>query len=121
MARELAVVLASMGLPFLIPKPWYGPVLAPVLISAFFVLACGLLFLLEEIGRKSKLSALAVSLHTAGLCIRYYSFVKDTGFIMTHGYEGVVYSWPLFTCGLAFCAAGFVLILRNPFFVCSRE
>lgn len=98
---------------FLIPKPWYGPVLAPVLISAFFVLACGLLFLLEEAGRKTRLSYLSLALQTAGMSIWYWSFVKDTGSILAHGYKTAVYSWPLFVCGLACCTAGFALIIRN--------
>jgi len=106
---------------FLIPKPWYGPVLAPVLISAFFVLACGLLFLLEEAGRKTRLSSLSLALQTLGLFIWYWSFVKDTGSILAHGYKGAVYSWPLFACGLAFCAAGFGLVLRRPLFLPARE
>lgn len=106
---------------FLIPKPWYGPVLAPVLISAFFVLACGFLFLLEEIGRKAKMSFLAVSLLTAGLCIWYWSFVKDNGFIMKHGYKDVAYSWPLFACGMGLCAAGFALVLRAPILLPARD
>jgi hypothetical protein len=100
---------------FLIPKPWYGPVLAPVLISAFFVLICGLMFLYEETGRKIRLSAFSWGLQAVGLGIWYWSFVKDTGTILAHGYKGVVYSWPLFACGLACCAVGFVLAARRLF------
>ena len=99
---------------FLIPKPWYGPVLAPVLISAYFVLVCGLLFLLEESGRSIRLTRLSLALQSAGLLIWYWSFVKDTGTIMAHGYTGVAYSWPLFACGLALCVAGFSLVLKRP-------
>ena len=106
---------------FLIPKPWYGPVLAPVLISAVFVLACGLLFLMEETGRKTKPSYLSLALQAAGLFIWYWSFVKDTGSILAHGYQSAVYSWPLFACGLAFCAAGFFLVLRQPVLLLARE
>ena len=99
---------------FLIPKPWYGPVLAPVLISAYFVFACGLLFLLEESGRRIRLTQVSLVLQTAGLLLWYWSFVKDTGAIKAHGYAGVVYSWPLFACGLALCAAGLAVLLRQP-------
>ena len=91
---------------FLIPKPWYGPVLAPVLISACFVVGCGLLFLREEAGLKTRFPVSAVAMHAAGLSVWYWSFVKDAGAIAAHGYAGVTYSWPLFACGLAFCAAG---------------
>ena len=103
---------------FLIPKPWYGPVLAPVLISAYLVLVCGLLFLREESGRKTRLSALSLALQVVGLSLWYWSFVKDTAAIMARGYGGTVYSWPLFACGLACCAAGLVLAYRRP--CCTR-
>ena len=106
---------------FLIPKPWYGPVLAPVLISVFFVLACGLVYLQEETGRKTRLSRLALALETVGLFIWYWSFVKDTGTILAHGYKSAVYSWPLFSIGLAFCAAGFVLVFRRPVLLPARD
>ena len=100
---------------FLIPKPWYGPVLAPVLISVYFVLACGTLFLLEESGRKTRQTILSIVIQTAGLFILYWSFVKDTGAILAHGYKCAAYSWPLFACGLSLCVAGSGLfLLRNP-------
>ena len=98
---------------FLIPKPWYGPVLAPVLISAILVLICGLLFLREESGRKIRVSALSWALQVAGLFLWYWSFVKDSDSIAAHGYKGVFYSWPLFVCGGVCCAAGFGLIFRR--------
>lgn len=98
---------------FLIPKPWYGPVLAPVLISVYFVLVCGLLFVLEESGRRIRLTQVSLALQTAGMLIWYWSFVKDTGAILAHGYKGVAYSWPLFACGLALCAAGSTLVLKR--------
>jgi len=107
---------------FLIPKPWYGPVLAPVLISAYFVFVCGLVFLLEESGRKTQVPALSWSLQAVGLALWYWSFVKDSGAIAAvHGYRGVVYSWPLFVCGLLCCAAGFGVIFRRPFAVKERS
>ena len=91
---------------FLIPKPWYGPVLAPVLISAYFIAVCGALFLCEESGRRVRVSALALGLQAPGLFLWYWSFVKDAGFIAANGYKGVVYSWPLFLCGLCAGLAG---------------
>ena len=98
---------------FLIPKPWYGPVLAPVLISAYLVIACGLLFLREEAGRITRMSARALALQAGGVSLWYWSFVKDTAAIMAHGYTGAVYSWPLFACGLVCCAAGAGLAVRQ--------
>lgn len=99
---------------FLIPKPWYGPVLAPVLISAAFLVACGLVFLREEAGRPVRVTPLAWALLACGLLIWYHSFVLDTPRIAAqHGYKGIVYSWPLFVAGLVLFAAGFGLVFRR--------
>ena len=95
---------------FLIPKPWHGPVLAPVLISAYFVFICGQVFLREEAGRTIRVSALSWAFQAAGLALWYWSFVKDSCMIAAHGYKGVAYSWPLFVCGLICCVAGFALV-----------
>lgn len=98
---------------FLIPKPWYGPVLAPVLISAYFVAVCGFLYVCEESGRRAKPGAGVWALQTAGLLVWYWSFVKDTALIHAHGYKGMIYSWPLFVTGLLCCAASVAICLRR--------
>jgi hypothetical protein len=58
-----------------------------------------------------KLSLAAWVLLAVGLAVWYASFVKDAGIIKAHGYAGVTYSWTLFACGTACCAAGFLLSL----------
>ncbi len=99
---------------FLIPKPWYGPVLAPVLISALFIGGCGMVFLLEESERCLKPPPAAWALPAVGMAIWYWSFVKDTATILAHGFAGVEYSWPLFVCGAVCCVAGFLMALVRP-------
>jgi len=96
---------------FLIPKPWYGPVLAPVLISAVFIVGCGWAFLLEGSGRRVSPPRIAWALLAAGMAVWYGSFVKDAAAIKAHGYVGVAYSWPLFVCGLLCCVVGFAWAL----------
>lgn len=96
---------------FLIPEPWYGPVLAPVLISAVLIVGCGRAFLLEESGYRVSPTLIAWSLLAAGMVIWYWSFVKDVATIKAHGYSGVTYSWPLFAWGLMCCVSGFVWTL----------
>ena len=98
---------------FLIPQRWYGPVLAPVLISAYFAGACCLLIICEPTKQKMHLSVSVVVLQIIALVIWYWSFVKDSSRISSHGYDGISYSWPLFFCGL-FCAAlGLFLAVRK--------
>lgn len=98
---------------FLIPKPWYGPVLAPVLISAYFVVVCGLLYVCEESGRRVRLGPGVWALQTAGLLVWYWSFVKDTALIHAHGYKSVIYSWPLFAGGLLCCGLSVMVCVRR--------
>jgi len=93
---------------FLIPKPWYGPVLAPVLISLYFILGCGWLTAREIRGAPVSFSVGLIASQLAAFAIWYWSFVQDTGRISVHGYEGVNYSWSLLVVGAFVGAAGLV-------------
>lgn len=59
---------------FLIPCPWYGPVLAPVLISLLFIASCGLILRAERSGRPIRLSPARFALLAAGWAIWILSF-----------------------------------------------
>ena len=97
---------------FLIPKPWYGPVLAPVLISGYLIFACCLLLARENSERKGRVPVPALALQLPGFLLCYWSFVKDSDLIQAHGYAGVSYSWPLFACGLLITGLGLWLATR---------
>jgi hypothetical protein len=97
---------------FLIPKPWYGPVLAPVLISGYFVFACCLLLTHEASQGRGRLSLPALGLQLPGFLVWYWSFVKDSDLIQAQGYAGISYSWSLFACGLAITGLGLWLGTR---------
>ena len=98
---------------FLIPVPWFGPVLAPVLISAYMVAGCILVILREAAGSGLRMTLPALALLGLGFGLWYWSFVKDSGIIMANGYSGVLYSWPLFLGGM-FCAVlGLFVALRK--------
>ena len=97
---------------FLIPKPWYGPVLAPVLISGYFVFACCLLLARESSQGRGQLSLSALALQLPGFLVWYWSFVKDSDRIQAQGYAGTSYSWSLFACGLAIAGLGLWLAPR---------
>ncbi len=85
---------------FLIPKPWYGPVLAPVLISIYMVIGCCFLHAREIRSKPLCISVASVSLHLAMFTVWYWSFVKDADRITANGFKGVSYSWLLFMIGL---------------------
>jgi len=96
---------------FLIPKPWFGPVLAPVLISAYFIIACTLVFAQELASLRLRLTWPALALQLAGWALWYYSFVRDSERILAQGYGGVHYSWLLFAAGMLLGLGGLVLAL----------
>ncbi|MDD2707851.1 MAG: hypothetical protein PHV34_07550 [Verrucomicrobiae bacterium] len=85
---------------FLIPKPWYGPVLAPVLISLYFMVGCCVALAHEKWGCSLRVTLPAFGLQILAMFIWYWSFVKDSDAIKAYGYEGVHYSWWLFAAGL---------------------
>lgn len=98
---------------FLIPKPWYGPVLAPVLISAYFAFGCVVLHLWEIRQRPLRLSAAIIATQVLAGVIWYWSFVKDADRIRLSGYTGVSYSWSLFVLGVAVACCGLWLAGRR--------
>ena len=85
---------------FLIPEPWYGPVLAPVLISLYFMLGCCLVLFYEKRSTSLRVSPSVAVLQVLSVAVWYWSFVKDTSHIVKKGYTGVHYSWTLFAVGL---------------------
>jgi hypothetical protein len=97
---------------FLIPKAWYGPVLAPVLISAYFMVGCCLLLAREISPSKRPLPLPAFALQLPGFLVWYWSFVKDSDLIQAHGYDGISYSWSLFAGGLIIAGSGLWLATR---------
>ncbi len=91
---------------FLIPKPWYGPVLAPVLISLYFVLGCCWVHREEVRGQPLRWSVTLVVSQVLAMLVWYWSFVKDAHVITASGYKGVTYSWWLLGIGVVIGAAG---------------
>lgn len=91
---------------FLIPTPWHGPVLAPVLISLYFILGCCWLHAREIRGQPVCLTATLVGSQVLAFAVWYWSFVKDTDQIAVHRYQGVSYSWLLFNAGTLIGLAG---------------
>ena len=98
---------------FLIPLPWYGPVLAPVLISAFFIMAGSLVLIREASGSLLRFSPLVVWLPVWGAALWLASFLKDSKPIQLHGYDGVSYSWLLCMLGMGLCVAGLWLAVAG--------
>ncbi|MCX7886548.1 MAG: hypothetical protein N3B01_04725 [Verrucomicrobiae bacterium] len=91
---------------FLIPKPWYGPVLAPVLCSLYFIGGCCWLYWDETRGRAWRLSPTLVGSQLLAFAIWYWSFVKDSESIAAKGFKTASYSWWLWAVGTLIGLAG---------------
>jgi hypothetical protein len=98
--------LLDWDLLFLIPVPWWGPVLAPVSIAALMILFGTAITQLQPEGRSfwPRLPAWLVSL--AGSCLALYAFTADALHAIPAG-PGAVrdvlpawFNWPLFAIGL---------------------
>jgi len=90
---------------FLIPQPWYGPVLAPVLISLYFILGCCWLWWAEQ-EQPVRWTSVLVFSQLLAFALWFWSFVQDSHAISVHGYKGVTYSWWLLVLGGLVGAAG---------------
>ncbi len=91
---------------FLIPVPWIGPVIAPILVALLLVVAGISYFSLLENRKQPVLDPLPIVLGWLGVGIVLASFWKDAWQVLrTHGPEYFQYfvpqtfAWPLFLVG----------------------
>lgn len=101
--------LLTWDILFLIPLPWVGPVLAPVLVSLTLIV-CGLISL-----HRGGLPArpLQWSAMIAGGLVVILSFVWDFRNTTAGGLPNP-FNWPLFITGEAISLAGFIAAARSP-------
>ncbi len=90
---------------FLIPVPWIGPVIAPVVISVLMVLAGFLIIRREAQGFSFHPPRVSWLLSLAGTALILFTFVSDTGATLG-GEMPKPYPYWLFALGiLSYCAA----------------
>ena len=63
---------------FLIPLPWIGPVVAPILISALLIVSGVLLLRKEDKNEKIRAPASVWTMAVLGTCFILFSFMRDT-------------------------------------------
>ncbi len=91
---------------FLLPLPWWGPVLAPVSISVLMI-ACGALLSQFNVAAPQQ----AWLLNFAGVGVALYVFMADSLQVIGAGVEGVrmvlpvSFNWPLFSAALVLLSA----------------
>jgi len=117
---------------FLIPLPWIGPVLAPVISSLTMILLGGTIIFLQGKGYAVKLKLFEWSLIYSGALVILYSFVLDysmiiirecfiikapgdTGHILEliSAYKPTHYDWRLFILGEVLILCALVLMYRR--------
>lgn len=106
------VSLMTWDILFLIPVPWVGPVLTPVLVAASMVVAGVLILWRESVGRPIRLNAGHWVMAILGGTITIVAFCWDYRHTMAGGYPQT-FNWPLFVIGLSLGWAGFALGWRT--------
>lgn len=103
------LTLFDWDILFLIPVPWIGPVIAPVLV-ALTLAACGALFVLRSgTGRTMQLTVVSAALWICGTAVILYSFVADTGATLG-GLMPQPYRYELLVIGLLLYIAAFATV-----------
>jgi hypothetical protein len=111
--------LLDWDILFLLPLPWWGPVLAPVSI-ALLMIAWGTAVTQRSGGRTIAPGTLARNMAGAGIVLALYVFMADALRVLPQGEEAVRqvlpvwFNWPLFLVSLALMSAPLVEMLRRP-------
>lgn len=103
--------LLNWDILFLLPLPWWGPVLAPVLIAVLMIWWGTLASRDETALVEEKLPWKSWLLNAVGVALALYVFMADALRVASQGAEAVrkvlprSFNWSLFTLALAFMAA----------------
>jgi hypothetical protein len=108
--------LFTWDILFLIPLPWVGPVITPVLVSITLI-ACGLVSLFQGGLPAKPWQWMAM---VAGGVVVILAFVWDFR-NTTSGGQPNPFNWPLFLAGEGIALAGFIAAAKSPGFQQSRR
>ena len=122
--------LLTWDLLFLIPWPWIGPVLAPILCCILFIAMTFIIINAEDSGTKIKIKAKEGLLMILGIILVLYTWLYDYAKIIIGGgfskdfftlsnnpefmkvianYSPSYYNWPVFLAGIIIAAIGIKL------------
>jgi hypothetical protein len=96
---------------FLIPLPWWGPVIAPMLIAGLLATAGALAVVADERGRAVRFTWRALVVVGLGALLALYVFMADAIAALPGGLEAVIsvkpsaFRWPIYAAGLALMGA----------------
>ncbi len=98
--------LLDMDILFLIPLPWWGPVLAPVLIAALMAVGGARTAILESRGIKMRFSPIHQAFLGGGILIMLWTFMADALAILPadaqtlNHLKPTAFHWPAYLVGL---------------------
>jgi hypothetical protein len=104
---------------FLIPLPWWGPVIAPALIAALMVIGGTLVSWFDRPARPIWPGRRAWLLNLSGVVMALYVFMADAIRVTSGGVEAVrkllptAFNWPLFIIALALMAVPIIDVSRK--------
>lgn len=104
---------------FLIPLPWWGPVIAPVLISLELIAGGTLVSQFDRPDRPVWPGVKAWAFNIAGVLLALYVFMTDALAVAAHGADAVrqvlpgSFNWPLFIVALGLMAVPIVAVARS--------
>ena len=97
---------------FLIPLPWVGPVLAPVIVSVCLICASVIVLRREQTDRPVNLHAMQWITVVIGGILVIASFLMDTGAALQQQMP-VTFNWLFFAAGVCVGVAGFAWALHE--------
>jgi hypothetical protein len=98
--------LLDWDILFLLPLPWWGPVLAPVLIALLLVIGGLMIVTLEERGTPIRMNKKSIVIAFSGALLALYAFMEDALAVLPGGIESLrsvlptSFNWPLFIFAL---------------------
>jgi hypothetical protein len=101
----------DMDILFYIPLPWWGPVLAPVLIATLMIVAGILAVIKEEKGIPIHAKHFDWVILSGGVFLLLYSFIADAlktlpaDTLTLHTLRPTQFNWPVFLIGLGLAGA----------------
>lgn len=104
--------LLDTDILFLIPLPWWGPVITPVLIAGLMIVIGAILAARSERNRALDPPAWAPALALFGMLALLYAFMEPAIFALPDGPEEVFsliptsFNWPVYLVGYAAAAVG---------------
>jgi hypothetical protein len=97
---------------FLLPLPWIGPVIAPVLISLLMIIAGVIIVRRSATGQAFRVGIPSWTLALVATGVILYSFMKDTAATINEG-TPAPYDYLLFSVGMMLYTAAFAVSLKS--------